>query len=133
MPETRSDVRSVSHGVPDWVAALFASIDAQDVPRFLSHLAADACFKFGNLPAAVGHAAIDAAVRGFYASIAGLRHELLNVWTADTHVIVQGAVHYTRLDGRGVTLPFANVFELDGELIRGYLVYIDPTPLYAPA
>jgi hypothetical protein len=38
---------------PDWLPALFASIDAQDVPRFLSFLAADARFRFGNLPAAL--------------------------------------------------------------------------------
>jgi limonene-1,2-epoxide hydrolase len=118
---------------PDWLPALFASIDAQDVPRFLSFLTADARFRFGNLPAAVGHADIGAAVTAFFGSIAALRHELLRVWTAPAQVITEGVVHYTRLDGGRVSLPFVTVFGMSGERIADYLIYIDPTPLYAPA
>lgn len=118
---------------PAWVPALFASIDAQDLPRFLSFLATDASFKFGNLPAAIGHADIGAAVTAFFGSIAALRHELLHVWTSDAHVIVQGVVHYTRLDGGKVSLPFVTVFRMSSDRIDDYLIYIDPTPLYAPA
>jgi limonene-1,2-epoxide hydrolase len=118
---------------PDWLPALFASIDAQDVPRFLSFLADDARFRFGNLPAAVGHADIGAAVTAFFGSIAALRHELLRVWTAPAQVITEGVVHYTRLDGGRVSLPFVTVFGMSGERIADYLIYIDPTPLYAPA
>lgn len=132
MPHTHQPDRAASRVAPAWVAALFASIDTRDVPGFLSFLSADARFQFGNLPAAVGQAAIDAAVSGFLASIAALRHELLAVWTADPHVIVQGVVHYTRLDDGRVSLPFVTVFELDSERIHDYLIYIDPTPLYAP-
>lgn len=119
--------------LPGWVSQLFASIDAQDVPRFLSFLTADARFKFGNLPAAVGHADIGAAVTAFFGSIGALRHELLQGWVVDAHVIVQGVVHYTRLDGGKVSLPFVTVFGMSGERIDDYLIYIDPTPLYAPA
>lgn len=118
---------------PAWVPQLFASIDAQDVPRFLSFLTAGARFKFGNLPAAVGHADIGAAVTGFFGSIAALRHELLQCWVAGAHVIVQGVVHYTRLDGGKVSLPFVTVFGMSSDRIDDYLIYIDPTPLYAPA
>jgi hypothetical protein len=32
---------------------------------------------------------------------------------------------------RLLTLPFTNVFELDGELISHYKIYIDIAPLYA--
>lgn len=129
-PPARHDAPTTA---PAWIAPLFASIDAQDVPRFLAFLSADARFQFGNLPPAVGQAAIQAAVSGFFASIAGLRHELLNVWSTDAHVIVQGVVHYTRLDDGKVSLPFMTLFALDAMLIRDYLIYIDPSPLYAPA
>jgi len=85
------------------------------------------------LPDAVGHADIGAAVTAFFGSIAALHHELLQVWTSDAHVIVQGVVHYTRLDDGKVSLPFVTVFAMGGERIDDYLIYIDPTPLYAPA
>lgn len=130
--QTHPHAQAVST-TPAWIPQLFASIDAQDVPRFLSFLTAGARFKFGNLPAAVGHADIGAAVTGFFGSIAALRHELLQCWVADAHVIVQGVVHYTRLDGGKVSLPFVTVFGMSSDRIDDYLIYIDPTPLYAPA
>ena len=40
---------------------------------------------------------------------------------------------YVRLDGRSVTVPFVNVFAMRGNLVQDYLIYIDNTPLYAPA
>ncbi|MEZ5458071.1 MAG: nuclear transport factor 2 family protein [Steroidobacteraceae bacterium] len=133
MEQIERATQAAMQATPDWLPALFASIDAQDVPRFLSFLAADARFRFGNLPAAVGHADIGAAVTGFFGSIAALRHELLQVWTAPAHVITEGVVHYTRLDGGKVSLPFVTVFGMEGTQIRDYLIYLDATPLYAPA
>jgi limonene-1,2-epoxide hydrolase len=40
-------------------------------------------------------------------------------------------VIYTRHDGSVVTFPFANVFELRGEKIAAYRIYIDNSSLFA--
>ena len=40
-------------------------------------------------------------------------------------------MHYTRLDGRQVSVPFVNVFHLRGGEIARYLIYIDNAPLFA--
>ena len=45
-------------------------------------------------------------------------------------VICEGETTYTRHDGTQITLPFANVFELEGELISTYKIYADIGPLY---
>lgn len=113
-----------------WWKGLFATIDARDVPGFLSFLTPDAQFRFGNAPTIVGHQAIDAAVAGFFASIAACRHQLLRTWAAGTAVACEGAVAYTRHDGSTVTVPFANVFELRGAKIAAYRIYIDNSPLF---
>lgn len=118
---------------PAWIAALFDSIDARDAGRFVAFLDDDARFRFGNMPPAVGRAAIHAAVEGFFAGIAGCQHELHQVWSPPGHAIVQGEVTYTRLDGAIVTVPFVNVLGLSGDRIRDYLIYVDATPLFAPA
>jgi hypothetical protein len=115
----------------NWTAALFSSIDAKDTARFLSFLTADGDFKFGNLPAATGQAAIRSAVDGFFASIHASQHAIRNVWSVPDNVICQGQVTYTRHDHSQLTLPFANVFGMRGKLIHDYRIYIDATPLFA--
>jgi ketosteroid isomerase-like protein len=38
-------------------------------------------------------------------------------------------VHHTRLDGKQVTVPCCNVFQLRDGLVAGYRSYIDATPV----
>ncbi len=110
---------------------LFVSIDAMDMEGFLGFIAADAEFRFGSAPPVQGHAAIRAAVEGFFSSIAALSHELQRIVAQDDTVVCEGEVTYTRHDGSMITLPFCNVFETDGDLITLYRIYADITPLYA--
>lgn len=118
---------------PAWIPALFASIDARDAGRFVEFLADDGRFRFGNLPPVAGRAAIRTTVADFFSAIAACRHRLHAVWSPPGHAIVQGEVTYTRMDGGVVTVPFVNVLALDGDLVRDYLIYVDATPLFAPA
>ena len=69
----------------------------------------------------------------FFASIHSSHHDILNNWEPAGHLVSQGMVTYTRLDGRKVTVPFVNIFNMQGKLVQDYLIYIDNTPLYAPA
>ncbi|MDH3614419.1 MAG: nuclear transport factor 2 family protein [Gammaproteobacteria bacterium] len=110
---------------------LFASIDAMDTESFLSFIHEDATFRFGSAVPVKGHAAIGAAVEGFFASFAKLRHVLKRQVAEGNAVVCEGEVTYTRHDGSIITLPFANVFEVDDGLISLYRIYIDIGPLYA--
>ncbi len=78
--------------MPDahWTVPLYQAIDAKDTPRFLSFLTENAQFRFGNYPPAIGHAAIGAAVDGFFASIHSSRHDILNNWDLPGHLVSQG-------------------------------------------
>lgn len=110
---------------------LFASIDAMDTESFLSFIRKDGTFRFGSSPPVTGHAAIRAAVGDFFASFAALKHDLQRQVADDNVVVCEGEVTYTRHDGINITLPFANIFEIDGGLISHYRVYIDVGPLFA--
>ena len=109
---------------------LFASIDTMDTESFLRFIRQDATFRFGSSPVVTGHAEIRAAVEGFFASFAALRHDLQQVIANGDNVACEGEVTYTRHDGSKITLPFVNVFEVDGDLISQYRVYIDIGPLF---
>jgi ketosteroid isomerase-like protein len=113
------------------IDALFAAIDAMDTAAFLEYLTDDATFRFGSSPPVEGREAIGAAVGGFYSTIAALEHRLgLIMGDADT-IVCEGETTYTRHDGSQLTVPFADVFDMDGDKIKNYKIYADITALYA--
>lgn len=114
-----------------WVDDLFAAVDAKDTERFLSFLTADAQFRFGSDPPVIGTAAIRGAIDAVLTSVAGLSHELEQVWAQGSNVICKGTITYTRHDGRRVSIPFCNVLGMSDGRIRDYVVYTDPKPLLA--
>lgn len=112
---------------------LFAAIDSMDTSGFVARLTPGAEFRFGNAPAVNGSAPIGEAVGAFFETIAGLHHEVSKVIVDGTSMACEGSVTYTRHDGTQVRLPFADTFDFDGDLIDSYRIYIDISPLYAPA
>lgn len=116
---------------PAWIDKLFAAIDGMDPDQFVSFLTEDAVFRYGSNPSMEGKESIRAGVAGFFTTIKGLSHTLDGVWAHPDAVFAQGLVQYTRHDDSTITIPFCNCFRTDGERIREYLVYIDPTPLAA--
>jgi len=113
------------------VAAIFADIDAFDPDKFVAHLTPDATFRFANADPVTGRAAVKEAVAGFFSSIAGLTHHILNVYEVGDIAIAQIDVEYRRLDGKSVTVPNADILVFEGDLVRDWQIYIDVTPVYA--
>ncbi len=109
---------------------LFAAIDSNSGGAFGAFLTEDARFRFGSAPAISGRTAIEAGVNAFFESIGGCRHEIIKVLTEEHTMACEGKVTYTRLDNSTVTLPFVDMLEFDGQLIRDYRIYIDISPLY---
>lgn len=111
--------------------ALFVAIDSKHSNTFVDFLTEDAVFRFGSSPAAVGRDNIEAGVSAFFASIDGSSHQIDKVLANGDTLVCEGEVTYTRLDDNEVSVPFVDVFELEGPLIREYKIYIDISPLYA--
>ena len=109
---------------------LFKVVDAKDTERFLGFLTDEASFRFGSAPPVQGTEAIRSAVDGFFSTIAGCSHVLARFIAQDDVVICEGEVTYSRHNGTEISLPFANIFEMDGELISAYKIYADAGPLY---
>jgi ketosteroid isomerase-like protein len=114
-----------------WWERVFAVVDAGDADGFVELLAPNAEFRFGNAPVIVGHPAIHAVAAAFFAAIASSRHRLLSTWNGAAGTVCEGEVTYTRHDGSVISLPFANVLELQGEKISAYRIYIDNSLLFS--
>ena len=121
---TEADAASFDTG------GVFAAIDRQDTAAFVGFLSDDAVFRFGSAPPVQGREAILAAVDGFFGTISGLSHKVDSTLVSGSTQACEGEVTYTRLDGTQITLPFADIFEYDGELIAHYKIYMDISPLY---
>jgi limonene-1,2-epoxide hydrolase len=124
---------SSAHAAGSDTGGMFAAIDAKETEAFLGYLTEDAVFRFGSAPPVQGHAAIAAAVGGFFQSISGCQHVVEKTLAAGDTVICEGTVTYRRHDGSEITLPFTDVLEYVGDRIRHYKIYIDIAPLYTAA
>ena len=108
---------------------MLARVDAMDVPGFVEHFTDDGEFRFGNWPAAVGREAIAAFTTGFLATLSAIEHRVLGFWRSGDDLFTEGAVTYTRKDGKQVTVPFLTRAAMSSGRMRRYLVFADPSPL----
>jgi ketosteroid isomerase-like protein len=117
----------------NWTTRLFQSIDNQDTEAFLAFLSDDVLFHFGNADPVRGKAAVGEVVSGFFDSVKGLHHNLVRIWNEEDVVICHGTVTYTRHDATTLTVPFANILGIGGDLIKEYLIFVDVSELHSNA
>ncbi len=117
----------MSHDIP----AIFADIDTLDPDKFVAHLTPDVTFRFGNNDPVTGRAAVREGVAGFFSTISGMSHHILDVYESGETVIAKIDVEYRRPDGKSVTVPNADILVFDGDLVRDWQIYIDLAPVFA--
>jgi ketosteroid isomerase-like protein len=115
----------------NWLTGLGKTIDAKDAKGFSEFITEDGSFRFGNQPEVKGRKAIEDYVAAFFGMIKASEHKTVNFWDTGAHIIWEATVTYTRMDDKKVTVNFTNVFDMKGDLVENYKIYIDNTPLFA--
>jgi hypothetical protein len=111
---------------------VLALVDATDAAGFSGLFAPQGHMRFANNEAMTGPEAIEAGVKGFFTSVKGLSHPIVNEWNDGADTIVELAVDYFRLDGQNVTIPVVSIWHLDeAGLIDDYRVFFDIAPVFA--
>ena len=77
---------------------VFADVDRMDAKAFASHLAEDCLLRFGNADEVVGRGAIEEVIAGFFTTINGISHQIVDQWDVDNTTIVQ--LEATYAEGR---------------------------------
>lgn len=116
--------------IPGWIKELFKAIDACDAENFVNFLTDDATLIFANAKLVKGKADIRNVIATFFTSVAGLSHKILEAWEVSDAVICRGQVNYIRKDKSRLTVPFVNIFKMQGSLIKEYAIYVDISQLY---
>jgi len=65
----------------DHVRQMFAAFDSKDVSALAAFMTDDVRLRLGSAEPVQGESAFVEAVNAFLASVAGFRHEVLNVWS----------------------------------------------------
>ncbi len=102
----------------EWMSRLFHSIDTNGPDTFATFLTPDALFKFANQEAVIGKEAARQTVAEFLLSIKAIHHDVLDIWEKAGATACHGIVTYTRHDSSQLRVPFANVFKMQGHLIK---------------
>lgn len=113
-----------------WVHKLFADLDNGGVEALFPYLHDEVYFRFASYPGGTGKQAFADAWAGMSAHIASLSHAIMESWQAGDAVICRGEVTYGLSDGRQMRLPFANIFKMQDEKIKEYLIYVDASPVF---
>lgn len=116
----------------EFTSRVFALVDTTDATGFSQLFAPQGRLRFAHNEPMTGPDAIEAGVKGFFTTIKGLHHTLLNEWVDGADTVVELSVDYDRLDGRTVTVPVVSIWHIDESgLIDDYRVYFDLAPVYA--
>jgi hypothetical protein len=107
-----------------FATSVYEAIDTMDEKKLAPFLTEDCTFVFGSSKAVVGRAASADASKAFMALIAGIKHDLADVWRVDDNIISRMTVTYTRKDG----FPAVTIWRVKGEEIAT-IAYTSTTPL----
>lgn len=110
---------------PSWIEELLAALDAGDVDAFCEFLTEDVDFVYASDGTVSGIGNVHAFVSDFVDGVAASDHRVHETLTTPTRAVVRGEVTYERHDGSELTVPFVDIFEMEGDEIDVYQVYVD--------
>ena len=114
----------------EFTRELFRRVDALDAGPYARLFAPEARLSFANNPPLTGPDEIERGMRGFFATIAGVRHTIVDEWQVEGTVIVELAAAHVRRDGQQVTIPVAVIYRRDADgLIAEMRVFADLGPV----
>ncbi|MFM0630073.1 nuclear transport factor 2 family protein [Paraburkholderia xenovorans] len=114
----------------EYVSEVYEAVDSKDERRLARFLTDNCTFVYANNDPVIGRAKIAEYSKNFMALIAGIEHQLLEVWAVDDIVISRIEVTYTRKDGSTLTVPAVTIWRVRDRQIDDYRIYIDVAPLF---
>jgi ketosteroid isomerase-like protein len=115
----------------DYASEVYEAVDSKDERRLARFLTENCTFVYANSEPVIGRENIAESSKNFLALIAGIKHQLLDVWAFDDVIVSRLEVTYTRKDGSTLTVPAVTIWRMRNRQIDDYRIYIDVAPLFA--
>ena len=93
---------------------MYEAVDSKDEERLAHFLTENCTFVYANSDPIIGRANFAESSKKFMALIAGIKHQLLDVWAFDDVIVSRIEVTYTRKDGSTLTVPAVTIWRLRG-------------------
>lgn len=122
--------RTATTSALETTRALLAAADS-DIAAFFGFFTEDCDFRMANNEVVRGKEAIQTWVAGYLGSVAGMRHVVLEEWSADDVAAVRVEVTYTMRNGTEFTLPAVTRTRVRDGRVAEYLIFMDPSPVEA--
>jgi ketosteroid isomerase-like protein len=126
-------INQLSPAASDWyIGQYLAAMDALDVDAYAAHLSDDVAMLFNNGEPVMGKAAVAGMLGGYWKSFAAIEHEPLNIYGTDSSFMLEALNHYTRHDGKQVTVRAVALTDRDeaGKVVS-VRVIADASPVFA--
>lgn len=109
---------------------LLAAADT-DIAAFFGYFSDDCVFRMANNDTVTGRDNIQAWVASYLGSVAGMRHVILEEWSAGDVTAMRVEVTYTMQNGDSFTLPAVTRTRVQNDKVVEYLIFMDPSPVVA--
>lgn len=100
-----------------------------DIAAFFDYFTDDCTFRMGNNDTVTGRANIQAWVAQYLGAVAGMKHVIIEEWSADNVAALRVEVTYTMLNGDEFTLPAVTRTTIRDGKVSEYLIFMDPSPV----
>lgn len=110
--------------------SLSQALDGKQVEKVLEYLTDDCLFVAGNGEPVKGKENIRSVFERFFPAVKSTAHDVTDIFETGNSLVHRGTVTYTRLDDSQLTIPFCDVFKMEGTLIKAYHIYIDWSELF---
>jgi ketosteroid isomerase-like protein len=117
----------------DWLREFYDDVDNGRIDSLAERCTEDLSFQVGGMSPINGRAAVMEAERQFLTSITSHSHRFINVFNDEDTTVMEAVVTYIRVDGTAVDVPCTSILHRSDELVDSIRVYLDITPVYAPA
>jgi ketosteroid isomerase-like protein len=126
-----SELTDLSPRASSLIGRLFLADEAGDKNQFLAQLTKDVELRMGSGPVLRGRWLVGKALSAFYTVIDRVEHKLVNAWERGDTLTYEAEATFVYRLGPPVTVPYINVIEFEGALVKRYLVYFDPIKVIA--
>jgi ketosteroid isomerase-like protein len=115
----------------NYASEVYEAVDSKDEQRLARFLTETCTFVYANSDPVIGRANIAESSKNFMALIAGIKHQLLDVWAFNDVIVSRLDVTYTRKGESTLTVPAVTIWRMRARQIDDYRIYIDVAPLFA--
>ncbi|QYA99821.1 nuclear transport factor 2 family protein (plasmid) [Rhodococcus sp. USK10] len=100
-----------------------------DIAAFFDYFSDDCIFRMGNNAPVIGKDSIQSWVAQYLTSVASMRHEIIEQWSAGNVAALRVEVTYTLQSGEFFTLPAVTRTRVEQNKVTEYLIFMDPSPV----